>query len=349
MTSVRIHPDVEFALASYHPVVALESAVISSGLPREPRPELESPPAEGWRCGGPVNLELARAMERAIRAAGALPATIAVVDGSLRIGATDAEIATLASSQDSHKAGVTDLACLLAAGRAGQPNAPRLHAGTTVSATLAAARLTMNDGRAGIRVLATGGLGGMHRNWQEQLDISADLNQLASTPACVVCSGVKSILDVPATVEMLEALGVPVIGYRTNHFPQFICASSPPLPLRHRVDDLESAAAVCEHHWWTLGSASAVILANPAPAATLVEESQFNQAMAAAEQAADRADISGPQRTPFLLEKLAQLTGGASLKSNLALLIQNAKTAAGLARALAKRARSIAHTTGKLP
>jgi pseudouridine-5'-phosphate glycosidase len=333
MDHVRIHPEVRDAIESGAPVVALESAVITCGLPCEPMklPRDLDAAASEWNASEPANLELARAMHRAVREAGdgcgAIPAIVAIIDDTLRIGLTDDDLVRVAADPRAAKAAATDLAFILAAGGT---------AGTTVSATLAACALTQGGEHAsslgtGIRVLATGGIGGVHRNWQQLPDISADLRALATTPVCVVCSGAKSILDIPATLEALETLGVPVIGFGSDWFPQFLCTGENELRLSKRMDDARTIGAACALHWSTLGSRSAIVLANPVPQRFAMNAGELAAAIEQAERLAATDGISGGQRTPFILAELARLTHGASLHANLALLLANARLAGELA------------------
>ncbi|MCI0363297.1 MAG: pseudouridine-5'-phosphate glycosidase [Phycisphaerales bacterium] len=350
MHRVQLHPEVAQSLRDQAPIVALESAVATSGLPRDP---IKLPPhlkIAGWNDAQPANLQLALAMERTVREAGAGPATIAVIDGTLKIGLDQVDLSRLATDPTADKASATDLAHAIATGAT---------SGTTVSATLTACALThsapstQHSALPGFRVLATGGIGGVHRNWQQLPDISHDLRALSHTPVCVVCSGAKSILDLPATLEALETLGVPVIGYRTHSFPQFQCRSSNDLPLRACVDDVQSAARLCIEHWSTLGLRSAIILANPVPDEFAIDRAEFEQAVASAERLASSRTSGGTSggisggtpgggsaRTPFLLAEIARLTSNRSLHANLALLINNARLAAEVAIALVQTIQS---------
>ena len=294
-------PQVAAALADGRPVVALESTVISHGLPR------------------PDNLRLARDLEAIVRAEGAVPATIAVLDGVARIGLDESALVAVAT-QDVAKLSVRDLAPAIAGGRSGA---------TTVSATahLAAA--------AGIEVFATGGLGGVHRDAATDWDVSADLETLARTPIAVVCSGVKSLLDVPATCQRLETLGVAVLGYRTDAFPGFYLTDSGQ-PLDWRVEDPAQAAAVLRARQ-ALMIPSAVIVANPVPAEAAMDPATHDAALATALAEARAADVRGQALTPFLLARMQAATGGAALVCNVALLRANAALAARIAVALARQ------------
>jgi len=291
--------EVAAALQAGLPVVALESAVLTHGLPR------------------PENLETYLAVEAAVRVAGAVPAAVALVGGALRVGLDRAELERLAAPGAAAKAGLGDLPALAAQGA---------HAGTTVAATLWAAS------RAKISVFATGGIGGVHRGAATSFDISGDLGALARFGGCVVCSGAKVVLDLPGTLQVLESLGVCVLGYRTREFPAFVCAGSG-LPLRHSVATPEAAAEVVRARD-RLGLSSSVLLANPPPGDAAVPreviEAVVNQAVA---EAASRG-VDGPALTPFLLAAVVEATGGKSLAANRALLVANATLAARVAKAL---------------
>jgi pseudouridine-5'-phosphate glycosidase len=295
-----LHPEIEAALADRRPVVALESTLIAHGLP--------------W----PVNLDTARAAEEAVRAAGAVPATIAVLAGRPTIGLTPAQLERLGREGNVRKAGRRDLAAAVA---------QKADAATTVSATMALAH------RAGIAVFATGGIGGVHRG--SPWDVSADLLELARTPVLVVCAGAKSILDLPATLEVLETQGVPVLGYRTDTFPAFYLTSSG-LPVSARVESAEEAAEVAARHW-QLGGAG-LALACPLPPEAALQEQEFAGALRRAEELAEQSGVRGPALTPFLLARVAELTEGRSLRANQVLIVANARLAGEVAAALGERA-----------
>ncbi len=290
-----VRPEVQTALREGRSVVALESTLIAHGLP--------------W----PVNLETARQAEAVVRAAGAVPATIAVLHGRPTVGLADAELAALAQSRDALKASRRDLAAAVALRRT---------AATTVAATMFLAH------RAGIRVFATGGIGGAHRDARQPWDISADLTELGRTPVAVVCAGAKSILNIPRTLEILETEGVPVIGYGTDTFPAFYVRSSGE-PVSARVDTPAEVAALLAAHW-ELGGAG-VVLAQPLPPELALPAAEFDTAWARAEQLAVAAGVRGQQVTPFLLARLAELTGGKTLTVNQALIAANARLAAQVA------------------
>jgi pseudouridylate synthase len=278
------------------PVVALESTVITHGLPY------------------PDNLELARQMEEEVRSHACVPGTIAVLDGKICIGLNSTQLERLAGDQGLLKISTRDFGPALARGKSG---------GTTVAGTVFAAR------RAGIRVFATGGIGGVHRN--APFDVSADLAVLASVPVLVVCAGAKAILDLPATLEKLETLGVPVIGYQTNEFPAFYSRSSG-LKLATRADTAEAVAGIARSHW-DLELTSALLLVVPPPEEAALPKEDVEKAIEQA-MAEMGEKISGQAVTPFLLSRVSELTHGASLNANLALLKNNAKVAAQVARYL---------------
>jgi pseudouridine-5'-phosphate glycosidase len=328
---LSISEEVQAALAVGQPVVALESTLIAHGLP--------------W----PVNMETARESEAAVRSAGAVPATIAVLNGVPTIGLSDSQIEELAQSSGVRKASRRDLGAAVAL---------KQHAATTVSATMALAHA------AGIRVFATGGIGGAHgdcglriaecgmktedtssnphsaiRNPQsgEPFDISADLTELARTPVLVVCAGAKSILHLPRTLEILETLGVPVVGYRTDAFPTFyVRGHTPPLPVSARVDSAGEAAALFAAHV-RMGGGGAV-LTQPCPAEVAVPAAEFDRWRADAERQAHAAGVTGAKVTPFLLARIAELSGGRTLAANRTLIVANAKLAAEVAVELGRPA-----------
>jgi len=293
-------PEVAEARAAGRPIVALESTIIAHGLP--------------W----PDNLAIARELEATVRRAGGVPATIAVVDGRPWIGLAGEVLEHLArDGRRFAKAGATDLAVHLARGSS---------AATTASATAVLAA------RAGIRVFATGGIGGVHRG--EAGDVSHDLVALARTPIAVVSAGAKAILDLPRTVELLETLGVLVIGYRTGEFPAFYTRTSG-VALEHRADSLGELAAIAAARWQEL-EAGGILVCNPIPDADALEAASIDRAIATALAEAAAAGITGKRLTPFLLAHLAEVTGGASIRANRALVLHNAAVAAELAVALAR-------------
>jgi pseudouridine-5'-phosphate glycosidase len=280
------------------PIVALESAVITHGLPR------------------PTNHELASDMEADVRAEGAQPATVALLDGRIKVGLTPEDLERLSNLDGTRKISPRDIGIALANGLSG---------GTTVAATLHVAH------QAGIQVFATGGIGGVHRG--STFDVSTDLPQLGKTPLVVVCAGAKSILDLPATREVLETQGVPVIGYQTDDFPAFYTRTSG-LPVDYRVDTPEEAAALATESW-KAGVRSAVLLVVPPPAETSLPADQMEEAVIAAIAEAEELGIHGAATTPFLLQRMSEITKGDSLVANLALLRNNARVAAKVAVAMA--------------
>ena len=281
--------------------VALETSVLAQGLPP------------------PHNLEAARRCARAVREAGAVPAAVAVIGGRIVVGATEVELLRLADpDRGAAKAGVRDLAALCAAGR---------DAGTTVSATCAVAD------RVGIHVFATGGIGGVHRRASpaEPLDVSSDLIELSRRQVCVVCAGPKVILDLPATAEALEALGVPVFGFGTSELPAFFTDSSG-IRLEHRLDDAASLARALRIHWEELGNGSGALVCVPPPSP--LPRAEVERALTSAMGEATRRKLVGKELTPFLLARLAEASAGRTLQSNLDLLESNARVAAAIALAL---------------
>jgi pseudouridine-5'-phosphate glycosidase len=327
VTGIEVHPEVDGALGAGQPVVALESAVATTGLPAAPLgrgPRCEAP---GWNADRPVNHETARLLQRIVRDAGAVPAMVAVVDGVLRIGLDDDGLSRLLAEGAGAKASARDLASAMTGGRT---------AGTTVSATLLAC---LRPAAGPIRVLATGGIGGVHRGWADHPDVSGDLRQLATGPVCVVASGAKALLDVGATLEALEALGVPVMAYRTSRFPQFYGSPTEGLPAPRQVDDPREAAEVCRALWGTLGCSTGVLLANPVPPRYGLDEAEIEPLVAEAEAEARRLGIAGTDRTPHVLAAIASATAGRAVEANIALLAANARLAAAVAGALCAKGR----------
>lgn len=298
---MRVHPEVAAALADGRAVVALESTIISHGLPR------------------PDNLRIARDIENAVRSAGAVPATVAILAGRPHIGLDDAALHRIAAGDATVKVSVREIAMLAAAGGDGA---------TTVASTahLAAA--------AGITVFATGGLGGVHRGARESWDESADLTTLARTPVLVVCSGVKSILDIGATLERLETLGVGVMGYRTDRFPAFYLADSGHR-LDWRVQSPAQAAAVLRARAELGTDGYGLVLANPIPADAELDRALHDRVLAEGLAAAEAAGVRGKDVTPFLLDHFHRGTRGASVAANVALVLANARLAAEVAAAYA--------------
>jgi pseudouridine-5'-phosphate glycosidase len=297
---LEIAPEVAGAIATGGPVVALESTIITHGMP--------------W----PQNMEMARAVEEIVRAEGALPATIAVIGGRLRVGLDPATLETLARARDAMKLSRADLAYALSTGRAG---------GTTVAATMLAASL------AGIEVFATGGIGGVHRGAETSFDISADLREFARSPVITVCAGAKAILDMAKTLEVLETEGVPVVGFGTDAFPAFWSrASGLKCPLR-----LDSPAQIAS--FWAarkaLGQEGGMLIANPIPETDEIAMAEMRGYIDAALDQAENENIGGKAVTPFLLSRILELSAGRSLTANIALVENNARVAARIAVAVA--------------
>ncbi len=295
---LAVHPEVAAALAARRPVVALESTVIAHGLPR------------------PMNLETAIQLEQEVRESGATPATIAIADGAAVVGADAALLARLANDRDVAKVSLRDLAPLLARRSIGA---------TTVAATVEVAA------RAGIGVMATGGIGGVHRGAERTFDESADLDAIARNAVCVVCAGAKLVLDLALTLERLETLGVPVVGYGTDELPAFYVRSSG-LPLPYRADDALAAARIAREQ---LARGAGMVVAVPIAAAEALDRESAEAEIARAIAAAEAGGVRGAALTPFLLGALGEATGGKTLRSNVSLLRQNARVAAQIALALA--------------
>lgn len=293
---LRLAPPVAAALAHGRPVVALESTIISHGMPY------------------PDNLAMAREVEELMAEGGAVPATIAILDGVPRIGLTPPELETLARGEGVIKVSVRDIPHVMATGG---------HGATTVAATMRLAAL------AGIRVFVTGGLGGVHRGGEASLDVSADLTELAATDVAVISAGVKSILDIGRTLESLETLGVPVVGYRTDEFPSFFSRSS-----GHRVPmrlDTPTELAAMMRAKWGLGLSGGISIANPVPGLDEIPAGEMAGVIERALADCDERGIVGKDITPFLLGRIVELTDGASLRTNVALVRNNARLGAALA------------------
>ena len=298
---LEINPNVKEALSSGHPVVALESTIISHGMPY------------------PQNVDTALRVEKLVRDNGAIPATIAVLGGKLKVGLTPDEIEYLGKARNVIKTSRRDLPFIVSR---------RLDGATTVASTMIIAAM------AGIRVFATGGIGGVHRGAPQTFDISADLQELAKTNVAVVCAGAKSIHDIGLTLEYLEPQGVPVIGYRTEEMPAFYTIKSG-FKVDYRLDTPEEIASAINCKWG-LGLNGGVIVANPIPDEYSMDYDTITATINSAVQEADRRGIKGKEITPFLLSKIKELTHGESLNSNIQLVYNNAKLAAQIACELAK-------------
>ena len=299
--TVVVSPEVEAALAAGRPLVALETTIVSHGMP--------------W----PENIETALAVERIVREGGAIPAAIAVLDGMIRVGLSRDDLERLAKTNDVAKLSRADLAWAVVSGRPGA---------TTVAATMIVAA------RAGIPVFATGGIGGVHRGAEQSFDISADLTELARTGVTVVAAGAKALLDLPKTLEMLETLGVPVVCYRTDQFPAFWSRSSG-LKAPLRLDDaLAIAGFVRAREALALGGG--ILVANPVPEPDEIPAGEMTAHIDAAYRDSIAAGITGKAVTPYLLDAILKRTGGRSLVTNIALIRNNARLAAEIAVALAE-------------
>jgi pseudouridine-5'-phosphate glycosidase len=298
---LAIAPVVQTALERRRPVVAFETTIVTHGMP------------------SPHNVTTARSVETIVRETGATPATIAVIGGRIRIGLDDDELEWLGSAHGVLKLSRADLPYAIAAGKNGA---------TTVAATMICAHL------AGIEVFATGGIGGVHRGAETSFDVSADLEELARTPVTVVCGGAKALLDLPKTLEVLETLGVPVVGYRTDAFPAFWSRSSG-LAAPLRLDTPEAVASLARAKA-TLGLGGGVLVANPIPAEAEIDEREIGAHIAAAVDDGARRGVTGKALTPFLLDRIYVSTEGRSLTANIALVQNNARLAADIAAAMSR-------------
>nr|WP_295782070.1 pseudouridine-5'-phosphate glycosidase [Rhodoferax sp.] len=294
-----IHPEVAHALAHNKPVVALESTIISHGMPY------------------PQNVATALEVEAEVRKHGAVPATIAIVNGRLKAGLTEPEIELLGTTGRSvTKVSRRDIPFIVAAGATGA---------TTVASTMVIAAM------AGIRVFATGGIGGVHRGAEHSFDVSADLQELAQTPVAVVCAGAKSILDLRLTLEYLETHGVPVVGYQTPWLPAFFTRDSA-FKVDYQLDTPQAIAGVM-HAKWAMGLRGGMVVANPIPHAFAMPRAAIDAAVEQALQEAQAQGIGGKESTPFLLARVCELTGGDSLAANIQLVLNNARLASAVATA----------------
>lgn len=296
-----INPEVEKALKEGKPVVALESTIISHGMPY------------------PKNVETALETERIVRENGSIPATIAILKGRLKVGLTREEIEYLGKGKDVIKTSRRDIPFIIAKGADGA---------TTVASTMIIAAL------AGVKVFVTGGIGGVHRGAQETFDISADLQELAHTNVAVVCAGAKSILDIGLTLEYLETFGVPVVGFGTEEMPAFYTRKSG-FNVDYRVDAPEEVAAALKTKW-DLGLNGGMIIANPIPEKDQMDYDTINKAIESSLKEAKEKGIKGKETTPFLLAKVKEITGGDSLESNIQLVYNNARVGSKIAVELAK-------------
>ena len=296
-TLISQSAEIARALQTNIPIVALESTVITHGLPH------------------PQNIQLARDMEAAIRGEGATPAIIALINGKIRIGLSDEELVQLAEAKSPLKVSHRDFATAII---------KKVSGGTTVAGTMLAAH------QAGIKVFATGGIGGVHK--ENSFDVSTDLRALAEISMIVVCAGAKAILDLPATLEHLETMGVPVVGYQTDKFPEFYSRDGN-LDVSVRLDSAQEIAEFAPAHW-SLGLRSAVLVTNPIPVTDAIPKSEMEPIISQASKEAKEKNIRGQALTPFLLQRISELTNERSLRANLALLLNNARLAAQISKAM---------------
>ncbi|QYE97949.1 pseudouridine-5'-phosphate glycosidase [Paraclostridium sordellii] len=296
---LHIHPEVKKALSEGQPVVALESTIISHGMPY------------------PKNVEMAKNVSKIIRDNGAIPSTIAIIDGILKVGLTSEEIEFLGTSNNVLKASRRDLPFIIS---------KKLNGATTVATTMILANL------AGVKVFATGGIGGVHRGAQETFDISADLQELSNTNVAVVCAGAKSILDIGLTLEYLETNGVPVVGFGTEEFPAFYTRKSG-FGVDYKVDSSVEVASALKAKW-DLDLKGGMVIGNPIPENFEMDYDTINNAIETALKEADENNITGKKVTPFLLDKVKTITAGKSLEANIELVYNNAKVAAQIAKDL---------------
>ena len=296
-----IKPEIAEALAAGKPVVGLESTILSHGMPY------------------PQNMEFAAKVEEIVRAKGAIPATTAIIGGKLKVGLTNDELMMMCNPKDIGKVSRRDVAIYLATGKTGA---------TTVTTTM------MICAMAGIKVFATGGIGGVHRHGEVTMDVSADLQELANTPVCVVCAGAKSLLDIGRTLEYLETFGVPVLGYRTDELPAFYCTSSG-CRLDYRCETPEEIAKII-YTKWDLGLKGGALVGNPIPEEYALDFDEMEKVITAAIDEADEKGVKGKDITPFLLSRIKDMTEGVSFASNLELAYNNARLASEVAMALSK-------------
>lgn len=300
---VSINPEVQEALEQGKPVVALESTIISHGMPY------------------PQNVEMANQTEQIIRDNGAVPATIAIIDGKIQVGLNEEQLELMATAEDVAKVSRRDMAQILASGKLGA---------TTVATTMIGAHL------AGIEVFVTGGIGGVHRGYEEHMDVSADLEELAQTPVTVVCAGAKAILDLPRTLEYLETKGVPVLGYGTDYLPAFFSSASEH-KLNARVESPTEVANIMKYSN-ELNFDGGILVTNPIPEDKEIPAEEINGIIEQALEEEKEAGVKGKDSTPFLLAKIVELTEGKSLEANIALVYNNAKVGAKIAVAYANEA-----------
>lgn len=298
---LSITPEIEEAIKEGKPIVALESTILSHGMPY------------------PENVEFAHKVEEIVRAEGAIPATTAIIGGKLKVGLNSEELEIMCKAEGVGKVSRRDVAVFLATGQTGA---------TTVATTMMIAAM------AGIRIFATGGIGGVHRGAQETMDISADLQELAHTPVCVVGAGCKSILDIGLTLEYLETMGVPVLGYQTEDFPAFYCRKSG-FKVDYKLNDANEAARILKTKW-DLGLDGGFLIGNPIPEEYALDYDEMEKVIVKALDMAKKEGIRGKATTPFLLAHIKDLTNGVAFASNVQLALNNAKVASQIAVELSK-------------
>lgn len=296
---VEFSDEVKKAMVEKKPIVALESTIISHGMPY------------------PKNLETAKAVEEIIRKGGAVPATTAIINGKIKVGLSEEELEYMATSKEIIKASRRDFSYLIANKKSG---------GTTVATTIIISKI------AGIKIFVTGGLGGVHRHAQETFDISRDLEELAANDIVIVCAGCKSILDIGLTLEYLETKGVPVLGYETENMPAFFTRDSG-FKLDYKIDSAKEAAEIAKAQW-DLGLNGGILLTNPIPKEDAMDDEKINKAIEEAIVEAEEKNIHGKEATPFLLQKVLEATEGKSLEANIALVKNNATLGAEVAKYL---------------
>ena len=318
---IHVHDEVANALQSGTGVVLLETAVLTCGLPHTPWQASYGvcPPAIDPSL--PVHLATMRSMAAAIRSSGAIPAITAVLSGTPRIGLTEEELNELARDTQAGKASTPTMAIAMANGSS---------SGTTVSGTLRLSGSLASRGLSQPRVFATGGIGGVHTGWPAATDISADLGELARQQVCVVCAGAKSIIDAQTTTEILESMGVPTLGFQVDQMPQFQSPPASDSPQIHRVDHLDAVAAIAKCHW-SLPATGGLLLCQSPPKATAMQPAEVARIVAEAER---QVTATGPARTPALLDAMATLSEGGTLRANVDLLVSNANLAGVLAETM---------------
>ena len=298
---IDIRPDVKEALENGKPVVAMESTILSHGMPY------------------PENLGFAKQVEETVRAEGAVPATMALIGGKIKVGLGQEDLEIMCRAENVGKVSRRDFAAYLAEGKTGA---------TTVASTMICAEMV------GIKVFSTGGIGGVHRHGEVTMDVSADLTELGSTPVCVVCAGAKQILDIGRTLEYLETMGVPVIGYKTSKFPAFYCPDSG-YGVDYEAKDAADIAKLIKTST-DLGLRGGMLVGNPVPEAYAQDFAEMEKVIGIAMEAAEKAGVKGKEITPFLLAKIVELTGGESLATNIQLALNNARVASQIAAELSR-------------